>query len=149
MNRSTVWSDRGLLVLRLALGVVFVMHGWQKVFVYGHEGVTGMLAQLGVPFPGLNAVLLAATELGGGLALLAGAGTRVAAGLLTFAMAIAIATVHLAGGFFAPTGVEFPLTLALVSLAVVFTGAGRYSADARFASRRETPQHQTTWKVAA
>jgi putative oxidoreductase len=106
-----------------------------------------------VPFPGLNAALLIATEFGGGLALLAGAGTRVAAGLLTFAMTVAIATVHLANGFFAPTGIEFPLTLALASLATVFTGAGRYSVDALLSGRGEGARHGATredgWKFAA
>lgn len=149
MKRSTVWSDRGLLVLRVALGVVFVMHGWQKLFVYGHDGVTGMLTQLGVPLPGVNAVLLTATEFGGGLALLAGAGTRFAAALLTLAMSVAIVKVHLASGFFAPAGVEFPLTLALASLATSFTGAPRYSVDALFGRRRSDVVERTTTLEAA
>src|SRR6188472_3775778 len=74
--------DRGLFLVRLALGVVFVMHGWQKLAVFGHDGVTGMLGSLGIPFPGVNAVLITAAELGGGLALLLGAGTRIAAAVV-------------------------------------------------------------------
>lgn len=131
----TTWTDRGLFVLRLALGVVFVMHGWQKLAVFGHAGVTGFLTQLGVPFPGVNAVLITAVELGGGVLLLAGAFTRIAGTLLAFAMLVAVVTAHLANGFFAPTGFEYPLTLLLASTAVTMTGAGAYSVDRLIAGR--------------
>jgi putative oxidoreductase len=50
-------------------------------------------------------------------------------------MVVAIMTVHLANGFFMPTGYEFTLTLLLVSLALLFSGAGAYSIDAKFFSR--------------
>lgn len=140
---TTTWIDRGLFVARLALGVVFVMHGGQKLFVLGPSGVAGFLAQLGVPFPGLNAWLISLVEFGGGLAMLAGFGTRIAGALLAFAMGVAIVTVHLANGFFAPAGVEFPLTLLLVSLALTMTGAGAYSIDARIFDRAR-PATRTT-----
>ena len=125
MNRTAVWTDRGLLALRLALGLVFVMHGGQKLFVFGHAGVTGAMASLGIPFPALNAVLVTAVEFGGGLALLAGVATRAAAALVAFAMLVAVATAHLSQGLFAPAGVEYPLTLLLANVALVMTGAGR------------------------
>jgi putative oxidoreductase len=131
--------DRALLLLRVALGIVFVMHGWQKLTVFGHAGFANMLGSLGVPFPAVNAAIVIAAELGGGLALLAGAGTRVAAALLAFTMVVAIATVHLPNGFFLPTGYEFALTLLLVNVAVVLTGAGRYSIDAMFSRHSEVP----------
>jgi putative oxidoreductase len=132
---TRTWTDRGLFVLRLALGVVFVMHGWQKLAVFGHAGVTGFLTQLGIPFPGVNAVLITAVELGGGVLLLAGAFTRIAGTLLAFAMLVAVVTAHLANGFFAPTGFEYPLTLLLASAAVTMTGAGAYSVDRMLAGR--------------
>lgn len=131
--------DRGLLVLRLAVGLVFVMHGWQKLTVFGHAGVAGMLASLGIPFPGLSAVLIIAAELGGGLALLLGAGTRFAAAVIGFSMLVAVATVHIRNGFFLPNGYEFALTMLLTNIAVIFTGAGVYSVDALVAGRRHTP----------
>jgi putative oxidoreductase len=133
---NTTWTDRGLFLLRLALGVVFVMHGWQKLAVFGHAGVTGFLTQLGVPFPGVNAVLITAVELGGGLLLLAGAFTRVAGTLIAFAMLVAVMTAHLANGFYAPTGFEYPMTLLLASAAVTMTGAGAYSVDGLLAGRQ-------------
>ena len=129
MRTDSVWTDRGLLLLRVALGLVFVAHGGQKLFVFGHGGVTGAMAALGIPFPSLNAVLVTAAEFGGGIALLTGAATRIAAAIVAFAMGVAVATAHLSHGFFAPAGVEYPLTLMLANLTLVLTGAGRYSVD--------------------
>ncbi len=130
---SSVSLDRGLLLLRIALGVVFVMHGWQKLAVYGISGVAAGFGQMGFPLPMVNAVLITAVELGGGVLLLAGAGTRIAASLLAFSMLVAAVVAHGSGGFFLPTGYEFALTLMLASLALMQTGAGRYSLDARIA----------------
>ncbi len=126
---TTTWTDRGLFAIRLVLGLVFVMHGWQKLAVFGHAGVTGLLAGLGLPVPAVAAVLLTGAELVGGLALLAGAFTRVAAALVAFVMLVAIVTVHLPNGFFLPNGYEFALTLLLSSVALTMTGAGAYSVD--------------------
>lgn len=125
--------DRGLLLLRIALGVVFVMHGWQKLAIYGVSGVAAGFGQLGFPAPMANAVLITAVELIGGVLLLAGLGTRLVGAALAFAMLVATLTVHAAAGFFLPSGYEFTLTLMLVSLALTQTGAGRYSVDARLA----------------
>lgn len=132
----SLWIDRGLLLLRAALAIVFVAHGAQKLFTMGVPQVAGFLGQLGVPFPGLNAVLLIAVELGGGLLLLSGALTRAASLLTAGAMAVATIVVHAPNGFFLPNGVEFTLTLMLASLALTMTGAGKYSVDALLESRR-------------
>ena len=128
-------TDLGLLDSAIALGVVFVMHGGQKLFVMGPSALAGFLASLGVPFPEVNAGLAIAAELGGGLALLAGAFTRLAGLATAFTMVVATVTVHLANGFFLPAGFEFTLTLLLASLAIVLTGPGAYSVDAWLASR--------------
>jgi len=128
--------DRGLLLLRLAIGSVFVAHGAQKVFVFGLAGTTGFLESVGVPYAALNAGLLMAVELGGGLAIAAGAVTRLAAALTAFAMFVAVAVVHLPNGYFLPNGMEFALTLLLSSVTLTQTGAGRYSVDAWLRSRK-------------
>ena len=130
--------DLGLLALRLALGVVFVMHGGQKLFELGPGGVAGFLGSIGVPFPAVNAWLVIAAELGGGLALLAGALTRLAGLATAFTMVVAITTVHLANGFFLPAGYEFALTLMLASVALVLTGPGAFSVDAILTRRQST-----------
>ena len=139
---KTTRTDLALLMLRIALGTVFVMHGGQKLFVLGPPAVAGFLGSLGVPFPGVNAWLVIAAELGGGLALLTGALTRLAGLATAFTMVVAIATVHGANGFFLPAGFEFVLTLLLTSLAIVLTGPGAYSVDALMEKRspsRELP----------
>jgi len=125
-----------LLLVRAALGIVFVAHGWQKLAVYGVSGVATGFEQMGFPVPMLNAVIITAVEFGGGLLLIAGAGTRVVAALLAFAMLVATVVAHGSAGFFLPTGYEFALTLMLVSLALTQTGAGRYSVDARLRAQR-------------
>jgi putative oxidoreductase len=69
----------GILPLRLVVGLVFVMHGGQKLFSTGLVGTTGFLGQLGIPLPGVAAVVLIAVELLGGLAILLGLRTRIVA----------------------------------------------------------------------
>lgn len=137
ISRASDWTDRGLLLMRIALGVVFVMHGGQKLFVYGHAGVASGMAALGLPLPGLSAALITAVELGGGIALLAGAFTRVAAFLIAGAMAVATVSAHLSAGYFLPSGFEYTLTLMLSSLAVFMTGPGAYSVDAAWARPKQ------------
>lgn len=149
MFSTTRSIDRGLLLIRAALGIVFVMHGGQKLFQFGYEGVTAGMAGAGLPFPALSAAVIIAVELLGGIALLTGAFTRLFAFLLAGAMSVAMVTVHLANGFFLPTGVEFTLTLALVNLGLVFTGAGAYSIDALMAHAPRTGESSRHFPAAA
>ena len=128
--------DVGLTILRVATGAIFAAHGAQKLFVYGFAGVTGAFAQMGIPMPSVAGPLTGLVEFFAGLALVVGLLTRLASFGLAVTMLGAIAFVHLAAGFFAPTGVEYPLALLAATIAIALTGAGRYSADARVASRR-------------
>ena len=127
------------------------MHGGQKLFVMGPSALAGFLASLGMPFPFVNALLVTAAELGGGLAPLAGGFTRLAGLLTAFTMAIALTTVHLANGFFLPAGFESTFTLLLASLAIVMTGPGAYSVDARLGRRsnRDVPAVVADYRHAA
>lgn len=120
--------DLALLLLRLATGLVFVMHGAQKFFTYTLPGTTQAFTQMGVPVPGISAPVVATVELLGGLLLILGVYSRAAGVLLAVNMLVAIALVHLKAGFFNPDGLEFPLVLLAASLAVAFAGPGRLRA---------------------
>lgn len=117
------------LPLRVVVGLVFVVHGGQKLFAFGLAGTAGFLGSLGIPLPTVAAVALIAVELLGGLALLVGAFTRVAALLLAADMLGAALLVHLPKGFFLPDGVEFVLTLLGGTLTLAGTGPGMLSVD--------------------
>jgi putative oxidoreductase len=122
--------DTALAVLRVVLGITFILHGGQKLFVFGFAGVSGAFAQMGIPAPGLLGPFVAFVEFFGGIAILLGLLTRLAALGVASTMAVAILTVHLKNGFFAPTGFEFPLSLLGSAIALIVAGAGAFSLDA-------------------
>lgn len=128
--------DLGLAILRVVVGIVFVAHGGQKLFVHGLDGVSGAFGQMGIPMAGLVGPLVALVEFFGGLALLVGLLTRLAAAGLAITMLGAVALVHLKGGFFLPNGYEFAFALLGAALTLALTGAGRWSVDERLLAGR-------------
>lgn len=140
MSPSATASQRqiniGLGILRTVVGAIFVAHAGQKLFVFGVDGVTAGFAGMGIPMASVAAPLVILAELFGGLALITGLLTRVAAASLALVMLGAIGFAHLSAGFFNPNGIEFPLTLLAAAATLVATGAGSFSLDARlFAAR--------------
>ena len=122
-------SAAGLAVLRIATGVVFAMHGYQKFFAMGISGVTGFFGGLGVPSPHFFAILVSTVELVGGIALILGIFTRLVAIPLVIDMMTAIVVFHAKNGFFVPKGIEFVLMLMTSCIALALAGPGAISAD--------------------
>lgn len=125
----------GLVILRVVVGIVFAMHGWQKLTEMGLGGVSGFFGSLGIPAPMLMAVIVIFVELVGGIALILGVGTRIAAALLAITMVVAILTVHMPNGFFASNGgYELPLALLGATLFLALIGPGSMSVDAQIST---------------
>jgi len=124
-----------LTILRVVVGIIFVVHGGQKLFVFGFGGVMGFFGKVGIPLPVVTAVVVTLVEFLGGLALVVGVVTRIAAVLIGLDMIGAILFVHLKAGFFNPTGFEYPLTLLAAAICLALAGAGAYSIDAAIGGR--------------
>jgi putative oxidoreductase len=137
LQTSDTWA---LLPIRLALGAIFIGHGAQKLFGwfggYGPKGTIGYFQQaLGVPPP--LTVLAILAEFFGGLGVLLGLLTRLAAAGITAVMLVAIAKVHWSHGFFLnwelkPNrghGYEMNLALIGMALALLIAGGGALSMD--------------------
>lgn len=117
-------------LIRMLVGLVFVLHGSQKLLVYHYAGIVGMFHQIGIPAPLMSAALAIAAELGGGLLLLTGLYTRLAAVPVGFTMFVAITQVHLHAGFFSQSGgFEYPLTLLVANIALIIGGGGAFALD--------------------
>jgi putative oxidoreductase len=128
----TAGPDIGLLVLRLALGGAFGVHGLQKVFgLFGGPGIDGFtqyLQSAGFREARILAWVTAVTELGGGALLVLGLFTPLAAAGVLGVMANVIALKY-RGGFFAPNGVELEAAYAAMAFATLFAGPGRAALD--------------------
>lgn len=128
----TAGPDLGLLVLRLALGGAFIVHGLQKVFGLfggpGIDGFTAFLQQSGFREPRILAWVTGITELGGGALLVLGLFTPLAAAGVLAVMANAIA-VKWGSGFFGAQGVELEAAYAAMAFAALFAGPGRVAID--------------------
>lgn len=128
----------GALALRLSLGIMFLAHGLLKVLVFTPAGTAGFFESIGLP--GLLGYLTIVAEVGGGLALIAGAYTRVVAAALIPVLIGSIAFVHGDKGWLFSNeggGWEYPLFLIAASLAQVLLGSGSHAFDNRAGSGRE------------
>lgn len=121
------------LVARVIVGVVMTAHGLQKL-LGGPANFGGFLSQLGVPAPTLTAFVVTLVELVGGILLILGLFSRLAALLLTIDLTVAVLLVKLGVGLIAPAdqpGAGYELDLALIAgfLVVLFAGPGPVSID--------------------
>ena len=133
MDRPFI-RESALLLLRLVLGVVFIAHGWQKMFLQGPTETMGQFSAMGVPNAKFTAYVVGITELVGGGMLILGFLSTIVAGVLMLLMAGAFYIAHWGNGFFVQDGgPEFVLVLFVALLIVVVFGAGRASLDRVFA----------------
>ena len=133
---DTALSRWGLVPLRIAVGLVFVMHGGQKLFVFGLAGTADIMGKLGIPLATLAAAIVMAAELLGGLAIILGLYARWAGAALAIEMLVAIPVARLHGGFFAPYGFEFEFALLGACLTFAAFGTGGASLDRLIAAPR-------------
>jgi putative oxidoreductase len=131
---NVVWAS---LPLRLAVGIVFLLHGSQKAFgAFGGPGIAGFaknLAGMGVPLAVAFAWIVMLVEFAGGLALILGLYTRLAASLIAADMLVAILKVHLPKGFFAASGgIEYAVVLFAACISLIILGGGKFSITPNF-----------------
>jgi putative oxidoreductase len=137
-------EDTATAILRLVLGVVFFAHGAQKMLGwfggFGFSGTMGFFTgTMHIPAP--LAFLAIAAEFLGGLGLILGFLTRIAAFGIAVNMLVAIATVHSAVGFFMNwngtqkgEGFEFHLLVLAMTAFLMIRGAGAFSIDRAIAT---------------
>ena len=124
------------LVLRVALGVMFIAHALLKVYVFTVPGTVKFFESIGLPGP--LAYVTISAELIGGTLILAGAWSRWAAAALVPVL-IGATWAHAGNGwlFTAPNGGwEYPAFLTIAALVQVLLGDGRFAASALFSGRK-------------
>ncbi|MER6125275.1 DoxX family protein [Streptomyces sp. NPDC001795] len=134
------WSsarDWGLLLIRLAVGLLMAAHGAQKLFgIFGGQGLTATgkgFANLGYRPGKVYAVIGGLSEFLGGLGLALGLLTPLAAAALIGVMINAMTTVTGAHGLWETDGgVEYNICIAIVALAIAAIGPGRLAIDRFF-----------------
>ena len=137
--------DVGRLILRVALGGILFAHGAQKLFGWfggrGLSGHAGLIESLGLRPARLFAVVSGLGEFFGGLGVLSGFLTPLAAAGIIGSMSVAIIKVHVPKGFWNHDGgMEYPLVLAVLAFVIGLVGPGWYSLDRAFGVRLPEPQ---------
>ncbi|MDQ6736798.1 MAG: DoxX family protein [Gemmatimonadota bacterium] len=125
----------GLLVARLALGLLMAAHGSQKLFGWfgGHglAGTAGFFDSIGFRPGRFFATTAAATEVGSGILMALGFLGPLGPALMLSVMIVAAVSMHWKNGLFAMNnGIEVPLLYAIGAFGLLFTGPGAYSMDA-------------------
>jgi putative oxidoreductase len=130
-TNASLWSP---LVLRIVVGLVMAGHGAQKLFGwfggYGFDATVNAFSSMGLKPPFIMAALAGGGEFLGGILLILGLFTRLAALNVAVIMGVGIVTAH-ASAFFLPAGMEYALTLLAASLVLVETSGGALSADSK------------------
>ena len=129
-NKLNEWS---LTALRLVLGLVFVYHGYIKLFVEGGFPATVEFFKLvGIPMTGYAALLVGVVEFFGGVFMILGVFTRYSSMLQMVVMLTAFFTVHISQGF---NGYKFVLVLMAGLLVIMTSGPGKLAIGKMFKSK--------------
>ena len=136
VSSSEMLVNLALLLVRVFIGVCFVIHGLGKLGLVGTgnmEGFTAWLEELGVPMAGVQARIAMLSEITGGTLLALGLFARPGCLLLIGTMIVAGRIGHRGAGYLItndPPGAEYTINLAVICFALVLTGPGAYSLDA-------------------
>ena len=128
----------GPLAVRVVIGLAFAINGWGKL--HNLDGITGSFTDLGIPMPHANAVFVSSVEFVGGLLLIVGLGTRIAALFLIGVMTVATLTsVYPDPDRQVLNSIEISYLLSFVWL--MLSGAGAASIDHVLARRAHIDPH--------
>jgi putative oxidoreductase len=138
-NWGQKYKNEAYVALRVVTGLVFLFHGYDKVFNTGIAGVTGFFTTLGIPMANVAAFLVSYGELLGGIALILGLFTHWVAKLNIIIMLGAIFFAHLANGYnIMNGGYEYQLMILVVNVFIATTGAGVCSLDGHRAKNSQS-----------
>ena len=135
LQSSTQMMDFSSLIIRISIGLCFVIHGLGKLGVVGSgnmAGFEGWLKSLGIPFPALQARAAMLSEVVGGALMTVGLFTRVGALLCLATMIVAAIIGHKGGGYLItnnPPGNEYTINLSAILVVLILLGPGIYSLD--------------------
>ena len=143
MAKKNEWNEWSLALLRVVLGIIFLYHGYVKLFVPGgFKATAGFMAIIFGVSPAAGAwlaLLVSAIEFVGGALLILGLLTRWASVVLFIEMLVALFKVHLKQGFFIMPpayGYEFVLLILASLVVVAASGAGKWSVGSKFKNRQ-------------
>lgn len=123
-------ADVALLLLRVGVGVIFILAGWGKLT--GIEGTSQFFGNIGIPMPYIMAWVVALVEFVGGIMVLLGAYAKIPYLLLAIVMVVALFTTKLGGEF---SAARLDIMLLLTTLALFLMGSGAYSVDNKIENR--------------
>lgn len=135
IKTSPALLDTALLIIRLFIGICFVVHALGKLGVVGPgnmAGFEGWLKSMNIPYAALQARMAMLSEMIGGILLTLGLFTRVGALLCMGVMLVAALIGHKGGGYLItnnPPGNEYTINLAAICAALILAGPGAYSFD--------------------